>query len=75
MVVELLANTSVEINSVDTYGRTPLYISVQNKHMETIVVLVEGKCDLSLADNDERTPLSLAETLGKFPQILSDCVG
>eukprot|EP01128_Nolandella_sp_AFSM9_P000616 TRINITY_DN10768_c0_g1_i1.p1 TRINITY_DN10768_c0_g1~~TRINITY_DN10768_c0_g1_i1.p1 ORF type:complete len:613 (+),score=129.71 TRINITY_DN10768_c0_g1_i1:89-1840(+) len=64
LVEELLANTSVDINAVDKSGRSPLYIAVQSGHLETLIVLVESKCNLALADVDGRTPLALAESLG-----------
>jgi alpha-tubulin suppressor-like RCC1 family protein/ankyrin repeat protein len=53
---------NIDINEVDSYGRTPLHYVVLNGDKKTITTLLENGANLEIADNDGNTPLLISGT-------------
>ena len=51
-VIHLLKSRLGDIDSQDIYGRTPLICATENKHRETICVLLFYYTDPSIVDNE-----------------------
>ena len=51
-VIHLLTSRLGDIDAQDIYGRTPLMCATENKHMETICVLLFYYADPSIVDNE-----------------------
>ena len=51
-IIHLLTSRLGDIDAQDIYGRTPLMCATENKHMETICVLLFYYADPSIVDNE-----------------------
>ncbi len=63
-IVELLLEHNSEINALDNYGRSPLYLAVLKGNTSVMKLLVVRGADVGLAMNLGSTPLSLAQLKG-----------
>ncbi|MDR2548292.1 MAG: ankyrin repeat domain-containing protein [Rickettsiales bacterium] len=58
--VKKLIKDGANIDAVDLYGRTPLYLATRSGHLEMIKTLInKGAEDVDVVDEDGRTPLRL----------------
>ncbi len=57
--VKQLLNISLNINTRDSKGRTPLHIAFQNGNIPIVRILLKQKADINAQDRDGRTPLHL----------------
>ena len=68
--VEFLLKHGAEINVRNKYGETPLFLAVQSKRLENVVLLLNAGADLSIADSDDgESPLERAAGRG-LPEIM-----
>jgi hypothetical protein len=56
-LVEVVLQEQANVESRDTYGRTPLSWAAQNGHEGVVKLLLEAKADVELKDGDGLTPL------------------
>ncbi|CAC5415484.1 unnamed protein product [Mytilus coruscus] len=62
-MVELLLKMSCNVNSIDNYGRSALYVASEQGHFEIVQILIANKpveADIALCDNNKTTPLHMA---------------
>lgn len=52
-----IISSSVSVNLIYLFFRTPLHLACANGHVDVVTYLVENKCKLNLFDNDNRSPL------------------
>lgn len=52
-----IISSSVSVNLIHLFFRTPLHLACANGHVDVVTYLVENKCKLNLFDNDNRSPL------------------
>jgi ankyrin repeat protein len=64
-VVKLLIAQGVELDPRDPFGRTPLWVTVENNHSSTARLLLENGADAH-AQSDDRTPLMVAILAGNL---------
>nr|XP_018259034.1 uncharacterized protein I303_08577 [Kwoniella dejecticola CBS 10117]OBR81192.1 hypothetical protein I303_08577 [Kwoniella dejecticola CBS 10117] len=64
-VQALLRADSAAINSKDAYGFTPLHLSADRGHVELTKLLLQLGADKNITDEDDQTPLMLAEISGR----------
>uniref|UniRef100_A0A8B9IG85 Ankyrin repeat domain-containing protein 26 n=1 Tax=Anser cygnoides TaxID=8845 RepID=A0A8B9IG85_ANSCY len=55
-----IISSSVSVNLIHLFFRTPLHLACANGHVDVVTYLVENKCKLNLFDNDNRSPLMKA---------------
>ena len=68
--VEFLLKHNAEINVVNKFGETPLYLAVQGKHLENVVILLKAGADFTICDGDNGlSPLDVAARRG-LPEII-----
>jgi ankyrin repeat protein len=58
--MEALLDSGVSIECKDRFGQTPLYMSVQNAHIDACEFLIKRGARLDNKDEFGRTPLDLA---------------
>ncbi|KAI5934337.1 Ankyrin repeat domain-containing protein 26 [Manis javanica] len=56
-VEHILSLGENDLNDKDKMNRTALHLACANGHVEVVTLLVRGKCELNLRDNEERTPV------------------
>ena len=60
-ICQLISNELEIKNPVSISGETPLHLAAKNGHVETFKFLANSLGDLTLRNNKDETPLSLAE--------------
>lgn len=65
-IAKLLLQLGLNVNSVDIYKRTALYIAISNQKTEMVDFLVKNKIDILSKDTYDMTPLSYAKMINKF---------
>ena len=60
----LLKQPGVDVEKVDTLGKSPLSLASKNGHMKCIRLLLSSGANIESCDNDKRTALSLAAAEG-----------
>jgi hypothetical protein len=58
--VKLLIENGVNVNSQNTFGRTPLHVAVESGNLNLVKLLIEKGANLDIQDRDGRTPLHMA---------------
>lgn len=85
-ILKLFIENSLDLNMVDSEGRTALWNSTDLKNYEGMKLLLDAGADVNISDNSNETPIMLAvdakdtkavEILLQFPVDLSlrDCFG
>lgn len=68
-IVKALSNESIDINRKNMQGDTALHIAVRRKNMRIIHLLIRHGADVTIKNNDMKTPLVIAEErLKKHPE-------
>lgn len=68
--VEFLLKHNAEINVVNKYGETPLYLAVQSKRLENVVILLKAGADFEICSSENGdSPLQVAARRG-LPEII-----
>lgn len=63
--VRYFLSKGVDINQIDTYRATPLWLAAQNGHLEIVQLLIEKGADINaVVDDNHRTALMLAAQNG-----------
>ncbi|XP_048247258.1 ankyrin repeat domain-containing protein 50-like isoform X2 [Haliotis rufescens] len=52
IVMDVIANTTIDINSSDVYGRTAMMVAAEHGHIEVFDFLVRKGCDISHKDKE-----------------------
>lgn len=66
-IVDLLIAHGADVNSVDYYGRTPLYMASRNNNQKIVQSLVTANnVDINLSDKTGKTPLDRARERGEW---------
>jgi len=52
-IVSILIESSCDINSSDSHGKTPLYYSTENGYYEVIELLIQNHCDINVVDEND----------------------
>ncbi|XP_023686686.1 ankyrin repeat domain-containing protein 22 [Paramormyrops kingsleyae] len=68
-LMKLILNTNVDINGVDCKGNTGLHYACQRKSDRLIPLLLQKNADPSIRNQDNETPLDIAQRL-KFTKII-----
>ncbi|XP_076856347.1 ankyrin repeat domain-containing protein 22 isoform X2 [Brachyhypopomus gauderio] len=68
-LMNLVLSSRVEIDAVDYKGNTALHYACLSKSHGIVPLLLERKADVSIKNNDNETPLDIAERL-KFQKLI-----
>ncbi|XP_071124052.1 uncharacterized protein [Mytilus edulis] len=63
-IVQMLLEFNCNVNEVDKYGRTALFVACLLGKMEVVNVLLDHNADHSLCDENEKSPLLVASREG-----------
>jgi len=58
--VEMYLSQGADVNTCDTYGRTPLHMAASGQHKEIVALLLARKAKVNVKDKAGRTPLHYA---------------
>lgn len=59
-------NLSADVDCVDFYNHTPLYLAVKRGNVEIVKKLINYNANVNIKDNNGLTPLMLASSLGNI---------
>jgi ankyrin repeat protein len=65
LLARLASSAASDINVCDGDGRTALHMSCYNGHDETVYVLLDRDCKITVQDTDGQTPLHMAALGGR----------
>ena len=51
--MNILIESSCDINSSDSHGKTPLYYSIENGFADVIELLIQNHCNINVADEND----------------------
>jgi Ankyrin repeats (3 copies) len=69
-VVARLLRQGVNVNVINAYGETPLYLAALFRHIAIIICLLEHRADVAIGNNfDGNTPLHVAAQWGQLEAV------
>lgn len=63
-IVDVLIQNGADVNIVDYYGRTPIFMAARNGNQKIVESLIRANADVNLADKTGTTPLQRARERG-----------
>lgn len=61
-----MLTSGADVNRVDYFGRSPLYIAARNGNEKIAQLLIDNGADVNLGDKTGKTPLERARERGNF---------